>query len=261
MKSYQSWKLDIVDRIATLTLHTNDLNIMDMETLFELKRISQELDLNPDVWAIILQGNGKHFSSGVQFDILKQVNQISKDEFKTNMREMQSCFTAFELISKPTIAKIQGFCMGGGFMLTQCCDFRIVSEKTVFSIPLVKLGLTVLMGTNRVTRNAGIGPTNELIMLGEKFNPEKALQYNLIHKIVSPDELDESAIQFARKFLQLPPKTISITKQIIKRGDKMSLEESLELEIELQSSLIGTSDLAEAMDSFANQRKPKYTGN
>lgn len=261
MKSYQSWKLDIVDRIATLTLHTNDLNIMDMETLFELKTISQELDSNPDVWAIILQGNGKHFSSGVQFDILKQVNQISKDEFKTNMREMQSCFTAFELISKPTIAKIQGFCMGGGFMLTQCCDFRIVSEKTVFSIPLVKLGLTVLMGTNRVTRNAGIGPTNELIMLGEKFNPEKALQYNLIHKIVSPDELDESAIQFARKFLQLPPKTISITKQIIKRGDKMSLEESLELEIELQSSLIGTSDLAEAMDSLANQRKPKYTGN
>ncbi|TGL13200.1 enoyl-CoA hydratase/isomerase family protein [Leptospira levettii] len=261
MKSYQSWKLDIEDRIATLTLHTNDLNIMDMDTLFELKTISQELDSNPDVWAIILQGNGKHFSSGVQFDILKKVNQISKDEFKTNMREMQSCFTAFESISKPTIAKVQGLCMGGGFMLTQCCDFRIVSEKTVFSIPLVKLGLTVLMGTNRVTRNAGIGPTNELIMLGDKFNPEKALQYNLINKIVSPDELDESAKQFARKFLQLPPKTISITKQIIKRGDKMSLEESLELEIELQSTLIGTSDLAEALDSFANQRKPKYTGN
>ncbi|MCG6147374.1 enoyl-CoA hydratase/isomerase family protein [Leptospira levettii] len=261
MKSYQSWKLDIEDRIATLTLHTNDLNIMDMDTLFELKIISQELDSNPDVWAIILQGNGKHFSSGVQFDILKKVNQISKDEFKTNMHEMQSCFTAFESISKPTIAKIQGFCMGGGFMLTQCCDFRIVSEKTVFSIPLVKLGLTVLMGTNRVTRNAGIGPTNELIMLGDKFNPEKALQYNLINKIVSPDELDESSKQFARKFLQLPPKTISITKQIIKRGDKMSLEESLELEIELQSTLIGTSDLAEALDSFANQRKPKYTGN
>ncbi|TGM92445.1 enoyl-CoA hydratase/isomerase family protein [Leptospira levettii] len=261
MKSYQSWKLDIEDRIATLTLHTNDLNIMDMDTLFELKTISQELDSNPDVWAIILQGNGKHFSSGVQFDILKKVNQISKDEFKTNMREMQSCFTAFESISKPTIAKVQGFCMGGGFMLTQCCDFRIVSEKTVFSIPLVKLGLTVLMGTNRVTRNAGIGPTNELIMLGDKFNPEKALQYNLINKIVSPDELDESAKQFTRKFLQLPPKTISITKQIIKRGDKMSLEESLELEIELQSTLIGTSDLAEALDSFANQRKPKYTGN
>ncbi|PJZ38507.1 enoyl-CoA hydratase [Leptospira levettii] len=260
MKSYQSWRLDIEDRIATLTLHTNDLNIMDMDTLFELKTISQELDSNTDVWAIILQGNGKHFSSGVQFDILKKVNQISKDEFKTNMREMQSCFTAFESISKPTIAKVQGFCMGGGFMLTQCCDFRIVSEKTVFSIPLVKLGLTVLMGTNRVTRNAGIGPTNELIMLGDKFNPEKALQYNLINKIVSPDELDESAKQFARKFLQLPPKTISITKQIIKRGDKMSLEESLELEIELQSTLIGTSDLAEALDSFANQRKPKYTG-
>ncbi|MBL0954755.1 MAG: enoyl-CoA hydratase/isomerase family protein [Leptospira sp.] len=261
MKSYQSWKLDIEERIATLTLHTNDLNIMDMDTLFELKSISQELDTNPDVWAIILQGNGKHFSSGVQFDILKKVNEISKDEFKTNMREMQSCFTAFESISKPTIAKIQGFCMGGGFMLTQCCDFRIVSEKTVFSIPLVKLGLTVLMGTNRVTRNAGIGPTNELVMLGDKFNPEKALQYNLIHKIVSPEDLDDAVKQFSRKFLQLPPKTISITKQIIKRGDKMSLEESLELEIELQSSLIGTSDLAEALDSFANQRKPKYTGN
>ncbi|XDD46609.1 enoyl-CoA hydratase/isomerase family protein [Leptospira sp. WS39.C2] len=261
MKTYQSWTIDIEDRIATLTLKTNELNIMDMGTLFELKEISIDLDKNENVWAIILQGNGKHFSSGVQFDILKKVNEISKEEFKTNMREMQSCFSAFESISKPTIAMVQGFCMGGGFMLTQCCDFRIVSEKTVFSIPLVKLGLTVLIGTNRVTRNAGIGPTNELIMLGEKFNPEKALQYNLITKIVSPESLEESTKQFARKFLQLPPKTISITKDIIKRGDKMSLEESLELEIELQSTLLGTSDLAEAMDSFANQRKPKFTGN
>lgn len=261
MKTYQSWTIDIEDRIATLTLKTNDLNIMDMGTLFELKEISIDLDKNQNVWAIILQGNGKHFSSGVQFDILKKVKEISKEEFKINMREMQSCFSAFESISKPTIAKVQGFCMGGGFMLIQCCDFRIVSEKTVFSIPLVKLGLTVLMGTNRVTRNAGIGPTNELIMLGEKFNPEKALQYNLITKIVSPESLEKSTNQFARKFLQLPPKTISITKDIIKRGEKMSLEESLELEIELQSTLLGTSDLAEAMDSFANQRKPKFTGN
>lgn len=261
MKTYQSWNLEIEEHVATLTLRTNDLNVMDMPSLFELKEISTEINSNNDIWVVILQGSGKHFSSGVNFEILKKVNEITKDEFKSNMREMQSCFTAFENITKPTIAKIQGFCMGGGFMLSQCCDFRIVSEKTVFSIPLVKLGLTVLMGTNRVTRNAGIAATNELIMLGDKFNPEKALQLNLITKIVSPDSLDDATKQFATKFLQLPPKTISITKQIIRRGDKMSLEESLELEIELQSSLLGTSDLMEAMDSFANQRKPKFTGN
>lgn len=261
MKTYHSWKLDIEDRIATLSLQTNDLNVMDMPSLFELKEISNELNSNDDVWVVILQGNGKHFSSGVNFDILKKINEISKDEFKNNMREMQSCFTSFETISKPTIAKIQGFCMGGGFMLSQCCDFRIASEKTIFSIPLVKLGLTVLMGTNRITRNAGIGPTNELVMLGEKFNPEKALQYNLITKIVSPENFDDATKQFAKKFLQLPPKTISITKEIIRRGDKIPLEESLELEIELQSSLLGSSDLLEAMDSFVSQRKPKFTGN
>ncbi|TGM01946.1 enoyl-CoA hydratase/isomerase family protein [Leptospira jelokensis] len=261
MKSYQSWDLQIDDRIATLTLKTNDLNVMDMASLIELKEISENLNSNKDVWAIILQGNGKHFSSGVNFEILKKVNEITKEEFKNNMREMQSCFSAFESITKPTIAKIQGFCMGGGFMLSQCCDFRITSEKTVFSIPLVKLGLTVLMGTNRITRNAGISATNELVMLGDKFNPEKALQFNLITKIVSPENLDEATKQFAKKFLQLPPKTIAITKQIIRRGDKMTLDESLELEIELQTSLLGTSDLMEAMDSFANQRKPNFTGN
>ncbi|TGL07929.1 enoyl-CoA hydratase/isomerase family protein [Leptospira bouyouniensis] len=261
MGNYQAWNLEIEDRIATLTLKTNNLNVMDMPSLFELKDISESLDSNNDVWVIILQGNGKHFSSGVNFDILKKVNEITKEEFKNNMREMQSCFSAFENIKKPTIAKIQGFCMGGGFMLTQCCDFRIASEKTVFSIPLVKLGLTVLMGTSRITRNAGIAATNELVMLGDKFNPEKAFQFNLITKIATPENLDETTKQLAKKFLQLPPKTISITKQIIRRGDKMTLEESLDLEIELQSSLLGTSDLMEAMDSFANQRKPIFSGN
>lgn len=261
MQTYKSWNIEIEDRIATVTLQTNDLNVMNMDSLFELKKISKELEGNNEVWAIILQGAGKHFSSGVNIDILSKASEISPEEFKTNMREMQSCFTTFENISKPTIAKLQGFCMGGGFMLGQCCDFRIASEKSVFSIPLVKLGLTVLMGTNRITRNAGIAATNELVLLGEKFNPEKALQLNLVTKVVSQEKLDDSVKQFANKFKSLPPKTVSITKQIIRQGDKIPLEQSLELEIELQSKLLSSSDLKEALDSFSNHRKPVFTGN
>lgn len=258
---YNSWNVEIEDRIATVRLQTNDLNVMDMDSLFELKSLSKELENNNKVWAIILEGAGKHFSSGVNIEILNKAAEIKAEEFKTHMREMQSCFTTFENISKPTIAKIQGFCMGGGFMLAQCCDFRIASEKSVFSVPLVKLGLTVLMGTNRITRNAGIATTNEIVMLGEKFNSEKALQYNLVTKVVPPECLHDTVSQFVNKFKSLPPQTISITKQIIKQGDKIPLDQSLELEIDLQSKLLGSSDLKEALESFANHRKPVFTGN
>lgn len=261
MQTNKSWNISIEDRVATLTLQTNDLNVMNMDSLFELKKISKELEENQSVWVIILQGAGKHFSSGVNIDILNKVTEINTEDFKHNMREMQSCFTAFENIKKPTIAKIQGFCMGGGFMLSLCCDFRIASEKSVFSVPLVKLGLTVLMGTNRITRNAGVAATNELVMLGDKFNPEKALQLNLVTKVVPSDHLENSVKQFANKFKSLPPKTISITKQIIKQGDKIPLDQSLELEIELQSQILGSSDLKEALESFTNQRKPVFSGN
>ncbi|TGK90103.1 enoyl-CoA hydratase/isomerase family protein [Leptospira bourretii] len=258
---YKSWNVEIEDRIATVRLQTNDLNVMDMDSLFELKSLSKELENNNKVWVIILEGAGKHFSSGVNIEILNKAAEINAEEFKRHMREMQSCFTAFENIPKPTIAKIQGFCMGGGFMLAQCCDFKIASEKSVFSVPLVKLGLTVLMGTNRITRNAGIAATNEIVMLGDKFNPEKALQLNLLTKVVTPENFDDAVIQFANKFKSLPPQTISITKQIIKQGDKIPLDQSLELEIELQSKLLGSDDLKEALDSFTNRRKPVFTGN
>jgi enoyl-CoA hydratase/carnithine racemase len=176
------------------------------------------------------------------------------------LRGLQQCLDDFEALEKPTIAKIQGFCLGGGLILALCCDFRIASQRTVFSLPEVKLGMGVLMGTQRVTRVAGVAATKEMILLGKRFNADDALAYGLVHQVVPPDELDAAVAGLAAKFQTLPPRTVGIAKRIINEGYHLSLRESQDLEIEAQAELLDSPDMREALRSYVDKRQPRFTG-
>jgi len=263
MKSYNNWILakDDEHHCITLTLNRPErLNVFDLDSLNELVTITDVLEKDDSVWSVIVTGEGSHFSAGMDTDILAKITEVSESDFRLNMKQMQECFDRFENIKKPTIAKIKGFCMGAGFMFSLCCDFRIASEKSIFAMPLVKLGLTVLMGTQRISRLAGLQRTKEIVYFAEKFNAKKAFDYGLLNQVVAPDELDKAAIKLAEKFTKLAPATIGITKQVINQGIAMTLRESEDLEIDLQSTLLDSPDLAVAMRSYLDNTKPVFTG-
>jgi enoyl-CoA hydratase/carnithine racemase len=176
------------------------------------------------------------------------------------LRGLQRCLDDFEVLEKPTIAKIQGFCLGGGLILALCCDFRIASQRTVFSLPEVKLGLGVLMGTQRVTRVAGVPATKEIILLGKRFKADDALAYGLVHQVVPADELEAAVAGLAAKFQALPPRTVGIAKRIIDQGYHLSLRESQDLEIDAQAELMDSTDMREALRSYVEKRQPRFTG-
>jgi enoyl-CoA hydratase/carnithine racemase len=159
-----------------------------------------------------------------------------------------------------TVAKLKGFCIGGGLLLALCCDFRIASERTVFSFPEVKLGIAVLMGTQRVTRVAGIAAAKEMILLGERFGARKAEAHGLVHKVVPPRDLDDAVTALAGKFRSLPPRTVGIAKRIIQDGYSLSLRASQELEIDAQAELLASHDIREALASYREKRRPAFTG-
>lgn len=261
MADYQHWELEFEDHIATLTLNRPaDSNSLLPQTLHELADITEEVGANKDVWVVILQGQGVHFSIGIDVDVIRQMPDLDEVSFRQELGALQRDMDAFEALEVPTIAKLNGFCLGGGLIMALCCDFRIASERTIFGFPEVKRGIPVLMGTHRLTRVIGPATAKEMILLAELIKADQALSLGLIHEVVPQDELNNKTAALADKFLKLPPRTVRATKRIFHEGRSLSLKESQALEIETQVELMDSSDMREALQSFFDKRPPEYTG-
>jgi enoyl-CoA hydratase/carnithine racemase len=258
---YQHWLLSEEGHVATLTLNRPDaMNSLTPETLYELRDVTAYLRTRRNVWVVIVQGQGKHFSTGMDVSVIQERLDQSEQANREYLLSLQQCLDDLESLEKPTIAKLQGFCIGGGLILALCCDFRIASQRTIFSLPEVKLGMGVIMGTQRVTRVAGVAATKEIILLGKRFNANDAQSYGLVNRVVPPDELDAAVAALAEKFQQLPPRTVGIAKRIINVGHNLSMRESQNLEIDAQAELLDSPDLQEAIQSYLEKRRPEFTG-
>jgi len=261
MTDYENWILEIDQPIATLTLNRAEhMNSLTTDTLHELRDIAHELRDNRDVWVIILQSEGENFSVGVDVNQIQVMVGQDETAYRDNLRDLQDCLDTFESLPQPIIAKVKGYCIGGAVLLACCCDFRLADHSAMFHLPEVQLGIAVIMGTQRLTRIAGIANTKEMVMLAERFDAEKAETYGLLHHLIDADELDEFAEDLAIRFTKLPPRTIAIAKQIIDKGATMSLRDSQDLEIDLQATLLGSADFKEGVEAFFEKRSAHFTG-
>lgn len=261
MTEYRNWLLTEEAHIATLTLNRpDDMNSLTAETLFELRDITAYLRTRQDVWVVIIQGQGRHFSTGMDVGEIKGRLDQSEQANREYLLDLQRCLDEFEALEKPTIAKLHGFCIGGGLILALCCDFRIASQHTIFSLPEIRLGLPVIMGTQRLTRVVGVAATKEMILLGKRFNASAAQAYGLLHQVVPPDELDAAVAALADKFQRLPPRTVGIAKRIINLGHNLSMRESQNLELDAQAELLDSPDLREGIESYLEKRRPRFIG-
>jgi enoyl-CoA hydratase len=247
--------------VATLTLNRSEAsNNLTAETFYELRHITARLRERESVWVVIVQGRGRHFSTGIDVNMVKERLDMPEDANRRFLLGLQECLDDFEALEKPTIAKLHGFCIGGGLILALCCDLRIASQRAVFILPEVRLGLAVIMGTHRVTRVAGVAAAKEMILLGERFNAATAQRYGLVHQVVPPAELDGAVAALAGKLCRLPPRTVGIAKRIINRGQDLSPREGQDLEIDAQAELFDSADLREAVASFLAGREPRFSG-
>jgi len=127
-------------------------------------------------------------------------------------------------------------------------------------LPEVKLGIAVIMGTQRISRVVGMAAAKELVLLGDRFNVQTARALGLVHKAVPPDQLDAAVASLAGKFDRLPPRTIAVAKRILTEGYYLPLRDSEDLEIDAQAQLLHSQDLREAIESYLAKREPRFTG-
>lgn len=255
------WQYRVDDRVATVSLNRAETgNNVNLECLAELKTISEQIQGNPGIHAVVLKSEGKHFSVGMDVAVIQQMVGQPFGAYDEHLSTGQRCIDVFEAIDKPIVAEIKGFCIGAGVILAACADFRISSDRAVYSLPEVHRSIGVIMGLGRVTRIIGVANTKRMAMLGEKFSAAEMQQMGFLTKVCAGEKLSAEVDILLKKILALPPKAVSLNKRIADFAADAELRAAQRFELEQQYHLNQTEDFKEAMQSFFDKRPPRYRG-
>jgi enoyl-CoA hydratase/carnithine racemase len=250
-----------VGDIAWITLNRPDsLNAIDDSIRIGMPKVLRELDADASVRVILVRGAGpRGFCAGAD---LKEQRAPETPAEARNRAARSAWFDVFDEVRKPTIAVVHGYCMGGGFEIALACDIRIASSDAVFALPETGLGLIPGGGgTQRLARLIGLGRALDLILTGERISAEEAQRIGAITRIApSVAELENCALDLARRIAERPPLSSAFAKEAVKNGFELDLKTGLRLERDLFALLTTTEDKTEAANAFKEKRKPVFKG-
>ncbi len=235
------------------------LNALNLELLAELQSCFWELNSDEAVGAVILTGAGdKAFVAGAD---ISELADLDVARSKRHAQIGQSVFDAIERLSKPVIAAINGFALGGGLELAMACHMRVASERAQVGQPEVGLGLIPgFGGTQRLARLVGAGRAYELVLTGGRIRAEEALCIGLVNKVCAPEALLDEARALAKKITKNAPLAVGYALEAIRRGLEGTLADGLSIEADLFALSCATEDMQEGTKAFLEKRKPDFQG-
>ena len=247
-----------IDSLALITINrAHKHNAISLKTLAELNEAVDKSNYDQDVRVVAITGaGGKAFASG------SDLNEVlSRDLKKTLDPIIQGLALKLETMPKPTLAAIDGICMGGGLEVALACDLRIATPKSKFATPEGKLGIIPGGGaTARLPRIVGRGWGMEMLLMGEAISAEKALQIGLITRLVESASLMDEIIRIAEHLSSFAPFVPPTMKAMVHKGMDSSLSGALMLEKYAQGALVQTEDKQEGISSFLEKRTPVFKG-
>lgn len=250
----------INDGILTITVNRpSKLNALNKQTIEELHRVFKEAEINEEVKVIILTGSGeKAFVAGAD---ISEFSEFSPEEGKELAAEGQA--KLFDLVanfSKPVIAAVNGFALGGGLELAMAAHFRIANENAKMGLPEVSLGLIPgYGGTQRLPQLIGKGRAMEMIMTAGMIDARQALQYNLVNHVTTQEELLEFTQKIASKIAGNSLVAISAAIKAVNANYEDGVN-GFNVEIEEFGRSFGTADFKEGTSAFLNKRKADFPG-
>ena len=218
------------------------------------------LDAASQVRVILIRGEGERgFCAGA--DIKEQRAPETAVQVRRRM-EQARWIEAVDRVSKPVIAVIHGYCMGGGLELALACDIRFAGPDAVFALPETGLGLIPGGGgTQRLGRVVAGGRALDLLLSGDRLSAAEALNIGLVSRVAtSPEALLAEAMAFAAKIAGKPPTASAFAKRAARAAQELDLRRGLDLELDLFALLATTEDAREAATAFKERRQPRFTG-
>ncbi|MGI9416194.1 MAG: enoyl-CoA hydratase, partial [Hyphomicrobiales bacterium] len=219
------------------------------------------LDRDPEILTVVLKGaGGKAFVAGADIAQFAETRDNAEQGRDYEDKNAQA-FGAIRDCTKPTIAMIDGYCIGGGMAIALSCDLRIASEGSTFAIPAAKLGLAYpIAGMQQVLKAVHPAFAKEIFFTARQFDTEEALTMNLINRVVARDGLEQATRKICEQIARNAPLTLRAAKHAIdtmtarpESFDRAALET-------MTKACFDSEDYAEGRRAFLEKRKPEFHG-
>ncbi|MFL2944583.1 MAG: enoyl-CoA hydratase/isomerase family protein [Candidatus Poseidoniales archaeon] len=251
--------IDRKDKIGIVTVNRPEqMNSLNSKTRTEMAEAFEKLGNESGISTIILVGaSGKAFIAGADIkEFLKLDLETEKD-----LKKDWIVTEIIENLSKPVIAMIDGFCLGGGLEIAMSCDLRIASNRTKLGQPEINIGIIPgAGGTQRLTRLIGEGRAMEMILTGRMIKAEEALQYGILNFVFDHKELEIKTMEIAKTITEKSPYAIERAKRSVKSVSNMKLEKGLQFEREMFLECFNSEDGKEGITAFMEKRKANFKG-
>jgi enoyl-CoA hydratase len=233
------------------------MNALDGSLMGELAQVLEEFDAKDDVRCILIHGSERAFSAGADIEQMKTATPYGM------MRDgwVNRNFDRLRRISKPIIAAVSGYCLGGGCEMAMLCDVIIASETAQFGQPEINIGIIPgAGGTQRLTRAIGKSRAMELVLTGKFIGAREAEARGLVSRVLPVELYLEEAKALAHEIASKSPVAVRIAKEAINKAYELPLNDALDYESRLFYFLFSTEDQREGMDAFINKRKAEWKG-
>jgi len=252
---------EVKEEVGIITINIPErLNPINIEVELEILEAFKEVEDREEIKAAIITGAGdKAFSAGADIKPYLEMNLIKSFSY---LKKLHDAEWAIENLSKPTIAAINGLCLGGGFELALACTLRFASENAKMGLPEINVGcIPGNGGIQRLGRLIGKGRAMWYLLTGEFFSAQEALQMGIVNKVVPQKELMDTCMHFLQNnLLKKSPTAIWAIRKSLNLGMEIDLKTASELDLNLESICFATEDFKEGVRAFMEKRKPKFQG-
>jgi enoyl-CoA hydratase len=243
--------------VGIVTLNRpRQLNALAGPVMQELVDALERHDADPSIRAIVVTGGSTVFAAGA--DIKEMADSSAVDML---LRSRIGLWDRIRHVSKPLIAAVAGYALGGGCELAMVCDIIIAAENARFGQPEINSGLIPgAGGTQRLTRTVGKFVATDLVLTARMLGAEEAFQRGLAARIVPQEIVVDEAIRLGKELSQKPPISVRLAKEAITRAFEGRVDDGIEFERKLFYLLFATQDSHEGMHAFVDKRQPNYEG-
>ncbi|MGE3149369.1 MAG: enoyl-CoA hydratase/isomerase family protein [Pseudorhodoplanes sp.] len=251
---------EVKDGVAFVSMNRPKvLNARNRKLRQELIRAYDVIETDPGIVVGVLTGTGeKSFCVGMD---LKEANEREEDPVLSRWERPLSDAAALEAVSKPMIAAINGYALGGGLEIALCCDIRIAAEHALLGLPEATRGIMPGSGgSQRLPRLLGPSRAMEFLMTGDSVTAAEAYRIGLVNQIVPGSQLREATEAMARRIMRSAPVALRLIKEAVRKGMDMTLAQGVALERDLSNFVSTTEDAREGVRAFVEKRPPVWRG-
>jgi cyclohexa-1,5-dienecarbonyl-CoA hydratase len=242
--------------VARIAMHHAPLNVIDISLMEELAQTLAEIESRADVSTLVLSGEGKAFSVGVD------VAAHTPDRVEEMLAKFHAVIRALVATKKVTIAAVHGHCLGGGAELAMVCDVVFTTESAQWGFPEIKLGCYPPVACTALAALVGQKRAAELILAGRSISGKEAAEIGLANHAVPEGKLAAAVEECLADLRKLSPATLALTKKAIYAWDSMHFDKGLARAEKIYlEDLMTTADAQEGIRAFIEKREPRWRGN